>query len=50
MGCPSRGRDEAENLYLSVFAEVERWSIEDGELVLASDDDELLRYAAAADE
>lgn len=48
VGCPDREREETEETYLSVFAQVNHWSIEgERELVLASDGDELLRYAAA---
>jgi heat shock protein HslJ len=46
VGCPNPG-GEMEDNYLSVFAEVDHWSIEaERELALASDGDELLRYAA----
>ena len=36
----------AENTYRSIFADVDGWAIEDGELILSSDGDEVLRYAA----
>ena len=32
-----------------MYAEVDGWSIEDGELVLSAGGDEVLRYAAATD-
>ena len=48
MACP-RPEKETEETYLSVYAEVDGWSIEDSELVLSADGDEVLRYAAATD-
>ena len=48
MACP-RPEMETEETYLSVYAEVDGWSIEDSELVLSADGDEVLRYAAATD-
>jgi heat shock protein HslJ len=48
MACPGPEM-ETEETYLSVYAEVDGWSIEDSELVLSADGDEVLRYAAATD-
>ena len=48
MACP-RPEMETEETYLSVYVEVDGWSIEDSELVLSADGDEVLRYAAATD-
>ena len=48
MACPGPEM-ETEETYLSAYAEVDGWSIEDNELVLSADGDELLRYAAATD-
>lgn len=47
MGCPGPEM-ETEQAYLSVFGDVDGWSIEDRELVLSSDGEEVLRYAAGA--
>ncbi|HXV32553.1 MAG TPA: META domain-containing protein [Gaiellaceae bacterium] len=50
VGCGDRERERMEETYLSVFAEVDHWSVEgERELVLTSDGDELLRYAATID-
>jgi heat shock protein HslJ len=46
-GCEDGELDTAEDTYRSIFADVEGWAIEDGELILSSDGDEVLRYAAA---
>jgi heat shock protein HslJ len=44
MLCPDTEM-ETEDAYLAAYADVDGWSIEDGELVLSSDGDEVLRYA-----
>jgi heat shock protein HslJ len=48
MGCPGPEM-QTEEAYFSVFDQVDGWSIADGELVLSSDGDEVLRYAVVAD-
>ncbi len=47
VGCEDAELDTAEDTYRSIFADVDGWAIEDGELILSSDGDEVLRYAAA---
>jgi heat shock protein HslJ len=46
-GCEDAELDTAERTYRSIFADVDEWAIEDGELILSSNGDEVLRYAAA---
>jgi heat shock protein HslJ len=46
-GCEDAELDTAESTYRSIFADVDAWAIEDGELILSSNGDEVLRYAAA---
>lgn len=48
MGCPAPEM-ETEATYYSVFATVDGWAIEDGDLILSSDGDEVLRFADATD-
>jgi heat shock protein HslJ len=47
MGCPDQEM-ETEEFYLAAFLDVDGWSLEDGELVLAAAGDEVLRYKPTA--
>jgi heat shock protein HslJ len=47
MGCLRPELEAAEETYYSVLYDADGWAIEDGELILSSDGDEVLRYAAA---
>jgi heat shock protein HslJ len=49
MGCLRPELETAEETYRSVFDDVDGWVIEEGELILSSDGDEVLRFAAATD-
>jgi heat shock protein HslJ len=49
MGCLRPELETAEETYHSVFDDVDGWAIEDRELILSSDGDEVLRFAAATD-
>jgi heat shock protein HslJ len=46
MGCLRPELETAEETYHSVFDGVDGWAIEDGELILSSDGEEVLRFAA----
>jgi heat shock protein HslJ len=46
MGCLRPELETAEETYHSVFDDVDGWAIEDGELILSSDGEEVLRFAA----
>jgi heat shock protein HslJ len=47
MGCLRPELETTEATYYSVFDDVDGWAIEDGDLILSSDGDDVLRYVAA---